>query len=56
MMELNQCPVIFLSFVEIKIRLFKGIFELMGRIREEYERYYISVIGSTVIGRSERKI
>ena len=41
MAELNQCPVIFLSLLEIKSDTAEGmLWQLSGRIREEYKRYY----------------
>ena len=41
MTELNQCPVIFLSLLEIKSDTAEGmLWQLSGRIREEYKRYY----------------
>ena len=41
MTELNQCPVIFLSLLETKSDTAEGmLWQLSGRIREEYKRYY----------------
>ena len=41
MAELNQCPVIFLSLLEIKSDTAEGmLWQLSGRIREEDKRYY----------------
>ena len=41
MVELNQHPVVFLSLLEIKSDTAEGmLWQLSGRIREEYKRYY----------------
>ena len=41
MVELNQHPVVFLSLLEIKSDTAEGmLWQLTGRIREEYKRYY----------------
>lgn len=50
MVELNQCPVIFLSFLNIKSDCSKGLCELIGEtVTKEYERYYSLINDSMLI-------
>ena len=56
MVELNQCPVIFLSFLNIKSDCSKGLFELIGEtVTKEYERYYSLINDSMLSDREKEK-
>ena len=56
MVELNQCPVIFLSFLNIKSDCSKGLCELIGEtVTKEYERYYSLINDSMLSDREKEK-
>ena len=56
MTEFNQCPVIFLSFLNIKSDCSKGLFELIGEtVTKEYERYYSLINDSMLSDREKEK-
>ena len=56
MTELNQCPVIFLSFLNTKSDCSKGLFELIGEtVTKEYERYYSLISDSMLSDREKEK-
>ena len=56
MVELNQCPVIFLSFLNTKSDCSKGLFELIGEtVTKEYERYYSLINDSMLSDREKEK-
>lgn len=57
MAELNQYPVVFLSFLNVKSDCSKGLLELIGEtVKKEYERYSFLINASTLPDREKEKI
>ena len=57
MAELNQHPVVFLSFLNVKSDCSKGLLELIGEtVKKEYERYAFLINAITLPAREKEKI